>query len=158
MKDKRTTFDVETLSGDVADLGRDLWKAGLGAIATLEEESSKFYETVIDTSGKRLSEWQEEAAKVLDDLVKRGERAERRGREAVTARVEAVKEEAAAVKEDVAARPKAVAEKVEQRVAEAVEKTLERLDIPTRDEVRTLTKTVERLTQHLAQLTARLEQ
>ncbi len=157
MKEKRTAFSIENFPGDVAELGRDLWMAGLGTIAAVEEEGTKFYETLIDTSSKRLSGLQEEAAKIFDDLVKQGEKAERRGREQVTARVEAVKEEVAAAREDVAARPRAIAEKIEQTVAGSVEKTLERLGVPTRTEVHLLTKTVERLTEQVAHLAASLE-
>ena len=157
MKEKRTTFSIENFPGDVAELGRDLWMAGLGAIAVVEEEGTKFYETVIDTSSKRLSGLQEEAAKIFDDLVKRGEKFEDRGRKQFAAQVEAVKEEVAAVREDVTARPRAVAAKIEQTAAASVEKTLERLAVPTRTEVRNLTKTVERLTRQVAQLAASLE-
>ena len=157
MKEKRTTFRIENLPDDVAGLGRDLWMAGLGAVAAVEEEGKKRYETLTDPGRKRLAELQDEAARIFDDLVKRGENAERRGREQITERVEAVKEDVAAVREDVAARPRALAEKIEQTVAASVEKTLERLDVPTRAEVRTLTKTVERLTEQVAQLTASLK-
>ena len=157
MKDKRTTFSIENFPGHVAELGRDLWMAGLGAITVVEEEGTKFYETLIDTSSKRLSGLQEEAAKVFDDLVKRGEKFEDRGRKQFAAQVEAVKEEVAAVSQDVTARPRAIAEKAEQTVAASVEKTLERLAVPTRTEVRNLTKTVERLTRQVAQLAASLE-
>ena len=157
MKEKSTTYRLENLPDDVAELGRNLWMAGLGAVATVEEEGTKFYETLTDTSMKRLAGLQDEAARLFDDLVKRGGKAERRGREQVTERVEAVKEEMAAVREGVTARPRKLAEKIEQTVAESVEKTLERLDVPTRTEVRTLTKTVERLTEQVAQLAASLE-
>ena len=157
MKEKRTTFSIENFPGHVAELGRDLWMAGLGAIAAVEEEGTKFYATWIDTSSKRLSGLQEEAAKVFDDLMKQGEKFEDRGRKQFAAQVEAVKEEVAAVREDVAARPRAVAQKIEQTVAASVEKTLERLAVPTRTEVRNLTKTVERLTRQVAQLAASLE-
>ncbi len=153
MKEKRTTFSIENFPGHVAELGRDLWMAGLGAITVVEEEGTKFYETLIDTSSKRLSGLQEEAAKVFDDLVKRGEKFEDRGRKQFAA----VKEEVAAVSEDVTARPRAVAAKIEQTIAASVEKTLERLAVPTRTEVRNLTKTVERLTRQVAQLAAILE-
>lgn len=157
MKEKRTTISIENFPADVAELGRDLWMAGLGAVVTVEEEGTKFYETLTNTSTKRLAGLQDEAARLFDDLVKRGEKAERRGREQITERVEVVKKEMAAVREGVTARPRKLAEKIEQTVAESVEKTLERLDVPTRTEVRTLTKTVERLTEQVAQLAASLE-
>ena len=157
MKEKRTTFRIENLPDDAAELGRSLWMAGLGAVAAVEEEGTKFYQTVTDASSERLAGLQDEAAKIFDDLVKRGERAERRGREQIAERVEAVKEEVSAAREDVAARPKAIVEKIEQTVAASVEKTLERLDVPTRTEVQTLTQTVERLTEQVAHLTAGLE-
>ncbi len=157
MKEKRTTFSIENFPGNVAELGRDLWMAGLGAIAAVEEEGTKFYATLIDTSSKRLSGLQEEAAKVFDDLMKQGEKFEDRGRKQFAVQVEAVKEEVAAVREDVAARPRTIAEKAEQTVAASVEKVLERLAVPTRTEVRNLTKTVERLTRQVAQLAASLE-
>ena len=157
MKEKRARFSIDNLTDDVAELGRNLWMAGLGAVAAVEEEGTKLYETVADTSSKRLAELQDEAAKIFDDLVKRGETTERRGREQITKRVEEVKDEVEATRKDIAARPKEFADKSEQAVAASVAKTLERLDVPTRAEVRTLTKTVERLTEQVAQLAAELE-
>ncbi len=46
MKEKRTTLRIENFPADVAELGRDLWMAGLGAVATVEEEGTKFYQTL----------------------------------------------------------------------------------------------------------------
>ena len=157
MEKKQEPVTIKDLTGDVAEMGRDLWLAGLGAIAAVEEESTKMYENVLDTSSKRLKKLQEEATALFEDLVKRGEAFEQKGRKQITAQVEAVKEEVESVKEDFFTRQHEFTDKIEETVAGSVEKTLEKLEVPTRTEVRTLTKQVERLTEQVKKLAAGLE-
>jgi len=157
METKQETGRIKNLTSDVAEFGRDLWLAGLGAVATAEEEGVKLYENMLDTGSKRIKDLQEEATTLFDDLVKRGEAFEQRGREQITAQVEAVKEEVEAVKEDLTTRQHELTDKVEQTVTGSVEKTLEALEVPTRTEVRTLTEQVQRLTEQVKELAAGLE-
>ncbi len=157
MEKKQEPLGIKNLIDDVAEFSRDLWLAGLGAVATVEEKGMKFYENLLDTSSKRLKDLQEEATKLFEDLVKRGEAFEQKGREQFTAHVEAVKEEVESVKEDLAERLQETTDKVEETVAGSVEKTLEALEVPTRTDVRALTEQVERLTAQVKELAAGLE-
>lgn len=154
---KQETFSIKNFTGDVADLSRDIWLAGLGAVATVEEESTKFYETLVDTSSQRIQMLQDEATKIFDDLVDRGKKVEHEGRKQLTERYEAVKKEVASVRLDFGERQKELTEKIEETVTGSVEKTLEHLDVPTRTEVRTLTRKVEGLTKQVKALAASLE-
>lgn len=156
MEKKQEPLGIKNLIDDVAEFSRDLWLAGLGAVATVEEKGMKFYENLLDTSSKRLKDLQEEATKHFEDLVKWGEAFEQKGRAQIAAQVEAVKEEVESVKEDLAARRQEITDKVEKTVAGSVEKTLEALEVPTRMEVRALTEQVERLTAQVKELTAGL--
>ncbi len=154
---KQAQRPIDTLTDDVADMARDLWLAGLGAVAAVEEESTKWYENLIDTSSKQLKDLQKEATKLFDDLVKRGETLEKKGRKQLNAQVEAVKDEVESVKETFTERQQEITDNIEKTVAGSVEKTLERLEVPTRTEVQTLTQQVERLTQQVRALAKGLE-
>lgn len=149
MKKKQESPAIKNLTSDAAEFSRDLWLAGLGAVALVEEESLKFYENLLDTNSHRLKDLQEEATKLFDDMVKRGQAFEQKGRAQITAQVEAVKEEVESVKKDFTARGQEMTDKVEDAVTGSVEKTLEALDVPTRTEVQALTEQIERLTKQV---------
>ena len=143
MKKKQEPLRIKTFTGDVAEMSRDMWLAGLGAVATVEEEGTKFYENLRETSTDRLKKLQEEATALFDDLVKRGEKFERDRIDPMIS--------------DMGRPTKELAEQVEETVAGSVEKTLAKLDVPTRTEVHTLTEQVERLTAQVQELTVGLE-
>ena len=143
MTTKQETLNIKNLTGDVAEMSRDLWLAGLGAVATVEEEGTKLYENLLDTSTDRLKNLQKEATTFFDDLVTRGEKFEHDRLDPMI--------------DDMGRPPTALMDKVEETVTGSVEKTLEKLEVPTRTEVHTLTKQVERLTAQVKQLAAGLE-
>ncbi|MFQ5570986.1 MAG: phasin family protein [Rhodothermales bacterium] len=153
MSDRPNRFTIETVAGDVAEASRNLWLAGLGTVVTVEEEGVKLYENMIRDGRKRWSTLQDDASRLFDDLVERGEKVEEKG----WRQVEAVKGDLHAAKDDLAKRRNAFADQVEQTVVGSVEKTLKRLDVPTRAEVRELTKTIEQLTEKVAHLATGLE-
>lgn len=115
----------------VSTRGREAWLAGLGALATAEDQGAAFYGSLV---------------KQGEALVKRGEKVEKRGR----VRWEELKDE-------VGARQEAVAEKVETTVVDPMVEALRRLGVPTRAEVQKLTTQVETLAERVAALVGRLE-
>jgi poly(hydroxyalkanoate) granule-associated protein len=111
--------------------GREVWLAGLGALATVEEQGSALYDTLVQQGEK---------------LVERGETLEERGRKQFDE-----------LKDEVSERRQAAAEKVETQVYEPMVETLRKLGIPTRAEVQTLSAKVESLTERVNLLIGKLE-
>jgi poly(hydroxyalkanoate) granule-associated protein len=164
MSKQRKPLSIENLTGDVADMSRDIWLAGLGAIATVEEEGTKFFDGLVENGkemqkngSKRLDDLQKEAAKTLDDLITRGRKVENKGRKQLTARVDAVKDEVTDKQKEVTGTFERVTSKVEATVASAVETAMERLEVPTRTEVKDLAKKVDGLASKVNKLTTLLE-
>ncbi len=163
MKKQRETFNIETLSDDLAERSRDLWLAGLGAIATVEEESTKLYDRLVarrnqlEKDGRKsLDDLQKEATRLFNDLVKRGRKVEQQGRKQLTAQVDAVKDEVAERQKELAGKVEQVTDKVEETVAGVVETVLERLEVPTRTEVKDLAAKVNTLAGKVHRLTSLL--
>ncbi len=146
MSKQKETFRLSNLPGELIDRGRDLWLAGLGAVATVEKEGSELIETLEKQGDKILTDLQKEANRLFKDLVKRGEQTEKKGRKRLTAVVGEVEE-----------RQKEMTGKLESLVSETVEAALGRLDIPTRREVQTLTKKVDTLMTQVDALTALMQ-
>ncbi|HMB89823.1 MAG TPA: phasin family protein [Rhodothermales bacterium] len=164
MSKQRKTLNIENLTGDVAELSRDIWLAGLGAIATVEEEGSKFFDGLVENGkalqqngSKRLDDLQKEATKTFDSLIKRGRKVEDKGRRQLTARVDAVKGEVTDKQKEVSGTVERVTGKVEATVAAAVETAMERLEVPTRTEVKDLSEKVDLLAGKVNKLTTLLE-
>ena len=139
---KKDTFSLGNLPDDLMDVGRDLWLAGLGAVATVEKEGTE----LVKQGDKLIENLQQEANSLFKNLVKRGEKMEKKGRNQLTGFVE-----------DVEAQQRKVTKQVEDVVAEAVEKALGTMDMPTRTEVMGLTKKVEKLTKQVDALAAGLQ-
>ncbi len=146
MNKQKETFRLSNLPAELIEKSRDLWLAGLGAVATVEKEGTDLIETIEKQGDRLLSDLQKEANKMFKELVKRGEETEKAGRKRLTAVVSKVEE-----------RQKDVSKKLESLVSETVEAALGRLDIPTRQEVQTLTKKVEALTKQVDALTALMQ-
>ncbi|HEX6746456.1 MAG TPA: phasin family protein [Longimicrobium sp.] len=119
------------IADGVTTRGREVWLAGLGALATAEDQGSAFYGSLV---------------KQGESLVKRGEGLEKRGR----ARWDELKK-------DVGERQDAVAEKVESTVVDPMVEALRKLGVPTRAEVHKLTAQVEALAERVTGLITRLE-
>jgi poly(hydroxyalkanoate) granule-associated protein len=119
------------IAGEVTTRGRDVWLAGLGALATVEQEGAALYETLV---------------KQGETLVERGEKLERRGKVRI-----------GALKDDVEARREQVVEKVESTVYDPMVEALQKLGVPTRAEVQKLSAQVESLAQRVGLLISRLE-
>ncbi len=133
---KNVADRVVKLPKEIADgvttRGREVWLAGLGALAIAEEQGATFYQGLVKQGEK---------------LVERGEVVEKRGRERI-----------AEVREDVESRRDAAMERVETSVTEPVMDALQRLGVPTRGEVQRLSRQVENLTERVNLLLERLQQ
>ena len=114
----------EALPESVAEWGREVWLAGLGALATVEKEGSRLFST----------------------LVERGQTMETEGKNRI-----------GSAKDDLSTRQKETAGKLEETVYTSARNTMERLGVPTRTEMDTLSKQVEALSRKLDTLTAMLE-
>jgi len=116
LKDKSNEKQV---MGSVVDSARQIWLAGLGAFSKAEEEGGKLFES----------------------LVKEGEEVEARTRKTAEEKVEEVKEKMKEVKNKVSDTWDDLEQVFEDRVA----RVLNRLGVPTNDDVQELSKRVEEL-------------
>lgn len=121
---------VTTLPKDVASRGRDVWLAGLGALALAEEEGSNLYQNLVQQGEK---------------LVERGEKMEETGKK----RIESVRD-------DVTTRQRKVTGTVEEQVYEPLLTALKRFGVPTRAEVQELSSSVDALTRRVNTLIEKL--
>lgn len=110
---KKSKTDVQN---EVAQSAQKIWLAGIGALATAEEEGSKLF----------------------NSLVKKGETYEARSKQ----RVEEVK----ARVEEVVGKAEGSIEKLGGAFDEKVADAIKRLGVPSRNEIAKLTKSVEELT------------
>ena len=126
MSDSKEQSKAKDIQEDVKDSAHQIWLAGLGALAAVEEGGTKLFK----------------------DLVEKGKGYESRGRQAV--------DEAKDRVEEAAGKARASAEsgwgKVEEKLDDAVSGALHRLGVPTREEIQTLTKRVEELTKVVEQV------
>lgn len=116
LKDKSNEKQV---MGSVVDSARQIWLAGLGAFSKAEEEGGKLFES----------------------LVKEGEEVEARTRKTAEKKVEEVREKMEEVKNKVSDTWDDLEQVFEDRVA----RVLNRLGVPTNDDVQELSKRVEEL-------------
>jgi poly(hydroxyalkanoate) granule-associated protein len=122
----------ETLQDELTERGREVWLAGLGALATVEEEGSKLFGRLVD----RGAEFEEERRKKLKEA---GEKAREQGDEAL-AQIEEASEE------------------TQSLLMDTVNTALERFGVPTRSEVDRLSERVESLTKQVDELSDALSQ
>ncbi len=118
-KSKSKGFDPETLSGPA----KKIWLAGLGALATAEQEGSKLFR----------------------NLVERGEEFEGRGRERIEGLVGTVGERAGTVRDDMGQRIGQVGGNLDELVLRA----MRQLGVPSREELEILTRRIEELAESL---------
>lgn len=116
---------MKEITNDIKDSAHKVWLAGLGALAVTEEEGSKFFSNLVDKGEKFES-------RRKDDL-------------------ESLKGKADDAIEAVGSKWS----KVEKVVDERVGKALDKLGLPSRDEIQGLTERVEALTAKLTELEAK---
>jgi poly(hydroxyalkanoate) granule-associated protein len=111
---------------------RDVWLAGLGAFAAMQKEGSK----VVNTT-------QAEGIKVYNALVKQGKDIEAHAKKAAVKRAEVVGDKTSQA-----------FDKLEQVFQDRVSRSLNRLGVPTTEDVNGLTRRVEELTKNVRALAA----
>ncbi len=123
---KKTQKDLQK---DVKESAHKIWLAGLGALATAEEEGGKLFKNLI---------------KKGEDFEKRGKKAFKSVRDQVEDKVEGAVESA-----------ESTWSKIGDTFDEKVAGTLKRLGVPTRMEIQKLTRRVEELTRKVDELKPR---
>jgi poly(hydroxyalkanoate) granule-associated protein len=113
---------VKKVQEGVVGSAHTVWLAGLGAVALAEEESRGFF----------------------DQLVDRGKKVEARGKKEVGR----AKGEVERTRERVGRQVDALGEGLDRRVAEV----MHRMGIPTRDEIKALTRRIEELTSRVGEV------
>lgn len=134
--------DLLDFPAGVAEGAREIWMAGIGALSSVEEAGSEWF----------------------DGLVKKGERWEAESRKALTAaskQAGAAAEGAQRAAGDLARKPiqwsAAVEAEVQRLVEQSVEGVLHRMNVPTHDEVQELITHVQALTGKVDALSARIK-
>lgn len=107
---------------DLKESARKIWLAGLGALATAEEQGTKAFQSLVERGEDFETRSEKQVAKVKGQV------------KSVTDKAEAQWD------------------RVEKVVDERVNTVIKKLGIPSRDEVKTLTRRVEELTKNVEQL------
>jgi len=123
MTTEQDTPQAESLQDELTERGREVWLAGLGALATVEEEGTKLFSRLVD----RGQEFEEERRSALEEAT---EQVREQSGEALT-RLEEASEETQSV------------------VAESVTTALDRVGVPTQEEVDELADKVDHLSQQV---------
>ena len=114
------------VTGTVMDSAHRIWLAGMGAFSMAQEEGSKLF----------------------DSLVEEGEKLEKRTRQAAEDTAQGVRGKV----EDVKGKASQSVGRLEQVFEERVARALNRLGVPTADDVAAMTRRVEELNAHLQEL------
>lgn len=122
--------NADSVQEELTKRGRDVWLAGLGALATVEEEGSKLFSRLVD----RGKHFEEERREKLDEV---REKAEKQRDEALSQLEEA-------------------GEETQSLLLDTVNSALERFGVPTRSEVDRLTEKVETLSNQVDELSEAL--
>lgn len=124
--------ESETLKNELTERGREVWLAGLGALATVEEEGTKLFNRLIDRGQK----FEEERRTELEEATEKA----RKQRDEALAQIEEAGEETQSV------------------LSESVNSALEQFGVPTRTEVDDLAEKVEHLSQQVEKLADNLSE
>lgn len=122
----------ETLRDELTERGREVWLAGLGALATVEEEGSKLFTRLIN----RGREFEEERRDEIDEA----------------------KEKARERRDEALAQLEEAGEETQSKIAETVNNALERFGVPSQKEVDRLSARVEALSQQVEDLATALSE
>lgn len=138
---KKEFFGLLDLPDELADRGRDIWLAGLGALSMVEEEGVKLFNNLVEKG----EAWEKESRKQLG--VARKKLDEARGK-------------VGTVVDDAASKGSKITElddMILSTVEDTVEKVLQRLGVPTRAEVKDLAGKVENLAGEVSTLVEAIE-
>ncbi|MFO8099904.1 MAG: phasin family protein [Salinibacter sp.] len=133
--DEHEGFALNHLPEEVTGQAREIWLAGLGALERLEEEGDKVFQNLVERGKGYESKRRKQFEEATDTLRKRQE----------------------AFADDVTQRLDDATESVEKVVSDTLSGTLGRIGVPTRDEVRGLSRRVGQLSQKLEALSQMLD-
>lgn len=128
-KKKENRF--EELQKELAERGRDVWLAGLGALATVEEEGSKLFTRLIERGKKYENTSSKQIKELAERVTEQQKKAVERAEETTSA--------------------------AQSALENSVDKALERFGVPTRSEVNDLSDKVDKLSKQIDQLSKHLE-
>jgi len=131
----RSEFDLKDLPDEVTGRAREIWLAGLGALSRLEQEGDKVFES----------------------LVERGKDYEDKRSQQFKEATENFRQQQESLTHDVSKRLDDATKSVEKAVSDTLSGTLGRIGVPTRDEVRGLSRRVGELSEKLDALSQMLE-
>jgi len=119
--------DEDQVTQSIMDFARLIWLAGLGAFAKIEEEGSRLFET----------------------LVKEGEKFETRTKQLASDKVEEVRDRM----EEVMDKATDTWDKLEEVFEDRVAQILNRIGVPTSEDIEELSRRVEALSENVRKLT-----
>jgi poly(hydroxyalkanoate) granule-associated protein len=123
---KRAASRPESLQDELTERGREVWLAGLGALATVEEEGTKLFNRLVDRGQK----FEEERRHDIEEAT---EKVREQSDEALTQLEEA-------------------GEETQSMLTETVNSALDRFGVPTRKEVDDLADKVDHLSEQVSAL------
>lgn len=118
--------DKKGIPGEVRESAEKIWLAGLGALATAEEEGGKLFRT----------------------LVEKGEGFESRGKERVGSLIGSVSDSVDSAKKNAGER----FEKISEGLDDAIMRVLRQVGVPSREEISTLNRRIEELAHSIESL------
>lgn len=128
-------FDLQKLPDEVTGRAREVWLAGLGALSRLEQEGDKIFQT----------------------LVERGKDYEDKRSEQIQEATSNLRQQQESFRDDVTERLDNATKSVEKVVSDTLSGTLGSIGVPTRDEVRGLSRRVGELSKKLDALSQMLD-
>jgi poly(hydroxyalkanoate) granule-associated protein len=131
----RKDFDLKDLPDEVTGRAREIWLAGLGALSRLEQEGDKVFESLVE----RGKDYEDKRSQQLQEAT------------------ENFRQQQESLTQDVTKRLDDATKSVEKAVSDTLSGTLGRIGVPTRDEVRGLSRRVGELSQKLDALSQMLE-
>jgi poly(hydroxyalkanoate) granule-associated protein len=138
---KKDFFGLADLPDELAERGREIWLAGLGALSMAEEEGVKLFNTLVSKG----EAWEQEGRKQLG---------------AAKDKLDAAREKVASAVGEAASKGSKITELdtlILSKVEDTVEAVLERLGVPTHAEVKDLAGKVEKLSAEVVALAKVME-
>ena len=135
---------IKRFQDTVVNSAREVYYAGLGVVATLEQESSTMYQK----AERRVNTVVEDAQDNFNQLAQKGQTFADRSEKALKGELKEIEGELKETRRDVVRYGDKAIDQLQDTVAAA----LNRLGIPTREEVRTLNANVEKLSAKVDQL------
>lgn len=126
MTSQKESSDLNDFRDELSERGREVWLAGLGALATVEEEGTKLFNQLIDRGQEFEEERREEIKEVADKA--------RDQRDEALSQIEEIGEE------------------TQSTLTETVNTALERFGVPSQTEVDRLADKVDTLSQQVEEL------